>query len=126
MTPSNPSASPAGKTPRSDMPRRTIWARLSGRASIIATWARHDEARQLAQSVMPWHIMLMLDRRRLLLLEKKIVVAMRAKAKRQHKRHSHFDARLWVINSELLNIHRSPAMNAPMRNTGADDLAMGM
>ena len=104
MTHSNPSASPAGKAPRSDMPRRTIWARLCGLASLIATWVRRDELRQLAQEAAAMQIAYLCESRRLLLLEKEIVVAERAKAKRQHKATSGFDARLWVINSELLSI----------------------
>ena len=44
------------------------------------------------------------ESRRLLLVEKEIVAADRAKAKRRHKRLSYFDARLRKINSELLSI----------------------
>ena len=102
MTHFNPSASPAGKTPRSDMPRRTIWARLSGLASSIVTWVRHDELRQLAQEAAAMQIAYLCESRRLLLVEKEIVVAERARAKRQHKATSGFDAKLWVINAELL------------------------
>ena len=104
MTHSNPSASPAGTTHRLDTPRRTILARLSGLASIIATWVRRDEARQSAQSDAARQIAYLFESRRLLLVEKEIVVAERAKAKRQHKRLSHFDAQMKQINAELLKI----------------------
>ena len=86
------------------MPRRTIWARLCGLASTIATWVRHDAARQSGQADAARQIAYLFQGRNLLLIEKKIVVAMRAKAKRQHKRLSHFDARLKQINAELLRI----------------------
>ena len=104
MTHSNPSALPAGNTQPSDMPRRTIRARLSGLVWTIARWANSDARRQSAQAESARQIAHLIQSRTLLLAEKEIVAAERKRARSQRKQVSSFDARLRPINAELLSI----------------------
>ena len=79
-------------------------AAICGRVSSTFPRARRDELRRSAQDSAAANLRAMLDRKRLLMTEREILKAERARAKRQHKATSGYDRRLKAVTHELMSI----------------------
>lgn len=83
---------------------RSPSAAMPGRAGTTAPMGSHDGQPPSAQDQSLAQLRALYRQRHHLLVEKEILVVERARAVRQRKRVSDFDARLRAINRELLSI----------------------
>ena len=79
-------------------------AAMIGRVSGTSPRARRDGLRQSAQDSALANLRATLDRKRLLMIEREILIAELARAKRLHRATSGFDRRLKAVTHELMSI----------------------